>query len=118
MPFRLSNAGAMYQHCMNRVFVDHIGSMVEAYVDDIVVKTRKADSLIADLETAFTCLRAKSVSLNPKKCIFDVPRGMLLGFIVSERGIEANPKTVSVITSMGNIKDIKGVQRSWDALRP
>ena len=84
MPFGLRNAGATYQHCMNHLFGDHIGSTVEAYVDDIVVKTRKAVSLVADLETAFACLRAKSVSLNPKKCVFSVPRGMLLGFIVLE----------------------------------
>jgi hypothetical protein len=56
MPFRLHNAGAMYQHCMNHVFGNHIGSIVEAYVDDIVVKTRKANNLVADLETAFACL--------------------------------------------------------------
>jgi hypothetical protein len=56
MPFGLRNAGATYQCCMNHVFGDHIGSTVEAYVDDIVVKTRKANNLVADLETAFTCL--------------------------------------------------------------
>jgi hypothetical protein len=60
-------------------------------VDDIVVKTRKASDLLFDLETTFKCLRAKGVILNPEKCVFGVPRGMLLGFIVSERGIEANP---------------------------
>jgi hypothetical protein len=94
---------------MNHMFDDHIGSMVEAYVDDIVVKTRKADNLVADLETAFAFLRAKSVRLNPEKCVFGVPRGMLLGFNVSERGIEANPGKVSAITGMGPIKDVKGV---------
>jgi hypothetical protein len=46
---------------MNHVFGNHIGSTVEAYVNDIVVKTRKADDLVADLETAFACLRAKNV---------------------------------------------------------
>jgi hypothetical protein len=56
MPFGLCIAWATYQRCMNHVFGDHIGSTVEAYVDDIVVKTRKADDLVADLETAFTCL--------------------------------------------------------------
>jgi hypothetical protein len=84
---------------------------VEAYVDDIVVKTRKADNLVADLETAFACLRAKSIRLNPEKCVFRVSRGMLLGFIVSEQEIEANPKKVSTITGMGPIKDVKGVQQ-------
>jgi hypothetical protein len=56
-------------------------------------------------------LRAKGVKLNPEKCVFGVPRGMLLGFIVSERGIEANPEKIAGIANMGPIKDLKGVQR-------
>jgi hypothetical protein len=101
---------------MNHMFGDHKGSTVKAYVDDIVVKTRKANNLVADLETAFVCLRAKSVRLNPEKCVFIIPRGMLLGFIVSDRGIEANLEKVSAITSMGPIKDVKGVQRVMGSL--
>jgi hypothetical protein len=107
MPFGLRNAGATYQRCMNHVFREHIGRTVEAYVDDIVVKTRKASDLLSDLEVTFRCLRTKGVKLNPKKCVFVVPRGMLLGFIVSERGIEANPEKIAAITNMGPIKDLK-----------
>jgi hypothetical protein len=110
MPFGLRNNSATYQCCLNQMFGNHIGSTAEAHVDDIVVKTRKSDNLIADLEVAFACFRAKSIRLNPEKCVFGVPRGMLLGFILLERGIEANPKNVSAITSMGPIKDVKGVQ--------
>ena len=84
-PFGLRNAGATYQRCMLHVFGDHLGRNVEAYVVDIVVKSRKADDLVADLRIAFDCLRAKGVKLNPEKCVFGVPRGMLLGFIVSLR---------------------------------
>jgi hypothetical protein len=95
MPFGLRNAGATYQRCMNHVFREHIGRTVEAYVDDIIVKTRKTSDLLSNLETTFKCLRAKGVKLNPEKCVFGVPRGMLLGFIVSERGIEANPEKIA-----------------------
>jgi hypothetical protein len=116
MPFGLRNAGATYQRCINHVFGEHIGRTVEAYVDDIVVKTRKASDLLSDLEVTFKCLRAKGIKLNPKKCIFGVPRGMLLGFIVFERGIEANPKKIAAITNMGPIKDLKGVQRVMGCL--
>jgi hypothetical protein len=116
MPFGLRNAGATYQRCMNHVFGEHIGRTVEAYVDDIVVKTRKASDLLTDLETTFKCLKAKGVKLNPEKCVFGVPRGMLLGFIVSEQGIEANPKKIVAITNMGPIKDLKGVQRIMGCL--
>jgi ribonuclease HI len=116
MPFGLRNAGATYQRCMNHVFGEHIGRTVEAYVDDIIVKTRKASDLLSDLETTFKCLRAKGVKLNPEKCVFGVPRGMLLGFIISERGIEANPEKIAAITNMGPIKDLKGLQRVMGCL--
>jgi hypothetical protein len=110
MSFRLKNAGATYQRCMLTVFGDLIERTVEAYVDDIVVKSKQADHLVADLEQVFERLRAKHIKLNPEKCAFGVPRGMLLGFIVSERGIEANPEKISTITSMGPIQNLKGVQ--------
>jgi ribonuclease HI len=116
MPFGLRNAGATYQRCMNHVFGEHIGRAVEAYVDDIVVKTRKASDLLSDLEVTFRCLKAKSVKLNPEKCVFGVPRGMLLGFIVSERDIKANLEKIAAITNMGPIKDLKGVQRVMGCL--
>jgi hypothetical protein len=118
MPFGLRNAGATYQRCMQHVFGDHIGRTVEAYVDDIVVKTRKADDLVSDLSIAFGCLRANGVKLNPEKCVFGVPRGMLLGYIVSQRGIEANPEKVAALERMGPIRDLKGVQRVLGASPP
>jgi hypothetical protein len=116
MQFSLRNAGVTYQRCMNHVFGEHIGRTVEAYVDDIIVKTRKASDLLTDLETTFKCLKEKGVKLNPEKCVFGVPRGMLLGFIVSERGIEDNPEKIAAITNMGPIKDLKGVQRVMGCL--
>jgi hypothetical protein len=111
MPFGLRNAGATYQRCMQHVFEDHIRRTVEAYVDDIVVKTRKADDLVGDLRIMFGCLRANGVKLNPEKCVFGVPRGMLLGYVVSQQGIEANPEKVAALERMGPIRDLKGVQK-------
>ena len=84
-------------------FEDPIGQTIEAYMDDIVVKSKWADQVIADLEQTFAKLRANSIKLNPEKCVFVVPRGMLLGFIIPERGIEANPEKISAIMSMGPI---------------
>jgi hypothetical protein len=72
MPFGLRNAGVTYQRCMQHVFGDHIRRTVEAYVDNIVVKTRKADDLVDDLGIAFGCLRANGVKLNPEKCVYSV----------------------------------------------
>ena len=116
MPFGLRNAGATYQRCMLHVFGDHIGQNVEAYVEDIVVKSRKTGDLVTDLKIAFDCLRAKGVKLNPEKCVFGVPQGMVLGFIVSQRDIEPNPEKVEAIRWMGPIRDLKGVQRVMGCL--
>ena len=103
MPFGLKNAGATFQRCMLKCFGDLIGRIVEAYVDDIVVKSKKGDQLLSNLELAFERLRDKRIKLNPEKCIFRVPRGMLLGFIVSVRSIEANPEKIAAISDMGPI---------------
>ena len=67
MPFGLRNAGATYQRCMLHVFRDHIGRIVEAYVDDIIVKSRKADDLIADLRITFDCLKANGGKTQPRE---------------------------------------------------
>jgi hypothetical protein len=55
---------------MQHVFEDHIEQTVEAYIDDIVVKTRTANDLVNNLRVAFDCLRANGVKLNPEKCVF------------------------------------------------
>jgi len=96
---------------MLHVFGEHIGSTVEAYVDNIVVKSKKRDDLIQNLEVAFSCLHTNRMKLNPEKCIFGVPRGMILGYIVSQRCIEANHEKVSAVARMGPIRDVKGVQK-------
>jgi hypothetical protein len=88
---------------MLKCFRDLIGRTVEAYVDDIVVKSKQADRLVADLEQTFMKLRANNIKLNPEKCVFGVPRGTLLRFIISERDIEANPEKILATMRMGPI---------------
>ena len=95
---------------MLKCFGDLIGWTVEAYVDDIMVKSKHADHLVDDLEQTFAKLQANVIKLNPEKCVFEVPRGMLLGSIISEHGIKANPEKILAITRMGLIQNIKGVQ--------
>jgi hypothetical protein len=101
---------------MLKCFRDLIGQTVEAYVDDIMVKSKQADQLMADLEQTFTKLRANGIKLTPEKCIFRVPRGTLLRFIVSKCAIEANSEMISPITRMGLIQNLKGVQRVMGCL--
>ena len=115
MPFGLKNAGATYQRCMQQCFADQIDPpdqpdqterpkpTIAVYVDDIVVKTAQASDLITNLAATFANLQRFNIKLNPEKCVFGVSRGMLLDFIVSERGIEANLEKISAITRMGPI---------------
>ncbi|KAF8730537.1 hypothetical protein HU200_016953 [Digitaria exilis] len=111
MAFGLKNAGATFQRCMNQCLGDLIGRTVEVYVDDIVVKSKRADDLVQDLEATFDRLRANRVKLNPEKCVFGVSKGLLLGFVVSARGIEANPEKIAAIANMGPIDSVKDVQK-------
>jgi hypothetical protein len=80
-------------------------------VDDVVVKTRNSDTLIANLEETFTSLREYRWKLNANKCVFGVPSGELLGFIISHRSIEANTEKISAITNMKAPTCIKDVQK-------
>ena len=78
-------------------------------MDDIVVKSKQTDQLVADLEQTFRKLWENGIKLNLEKCVFEVPRGMLLGFIISEHGIKANPFKISAIMKMVPILNLKGV---------
>ena len=76
-----------------------------------MVKLKKVSDLVPDLAAIFEKLRQPNVKLNPEKCVFGVLRGMLLGFVMSEHGIEANPEKISAIMYMGPIQNLKGVKR-------
>ncbi|XP_073152040.1 uncharacterized protein [Henckelia pumila] len=105
------NAGATYQRLMDRVFASQIGRNVEVYVDDILVKSQDDVGLLADLKETFSTLRAYQVKLNPEKCVFGVRGGKFLGYMVTERGIEANPEKVQAIRSMFAPRNLQEVQR-------
>jgi hypothetical protein len=111
MSFGLKNTGSTYQKAIQACFKRQLNKTVEAYVDDVVVKTRNSSTLIDDLEETFASLREYRWKLTPNKCVFGVPSGKLLGFIVSQRGIEANPEKISAITSMKAPTSIKDVQK-------
>jgi hypothetical protein len=111
MSFRLKNADATYQRAIQACFKRQLNKNIEAYVDDVVLKTRNSDMLIADLEETFASLREYRWKLNPNKCVFGVPSGKLLGFIISHRGIEVNPEKISAITNMKAPTCIKDMQK-------
>jgi hypothetical protein len=80
-------------------------------VDDVVIKTKNPDGLITDLKETFNSLRRFWWKLYPTKCVFGVPSGKLLGFIIRNWGIEANPVKISAITDMGAPATIKDGQK-------
>ncbi|XP_073033913.1 uncharacterized protein [Primulina eburnea] len=111
MPFRLKNAGATYQRLMDKVFSKQLGRNVEVYVDDIMVKSKDSALLIPDLMETFSTLRSYGLKLNPQKCIFGVKSGKFLGYMVTERGIEANLEKVQAIQNMVSPQGPKDVQQ-------
>lgn len=100
MPFGLKNAGATYQRAMVTLFHDLMHKEMEVYVDDMIVKSRSDEDHIRILEKVFKRLRKYQLKLNPTKCTFGITSGKLLGFIVSQRGIEIDPDKVRAIEEM------------------
>jgi hypothetical protein len=101
MPFGLKNAGATYQRMMQNCLRSQIGRNIQVYIDDVVITTRKEESLIKDLVETFDNLNKYKLKLNSTKCSFGVSAGQLLGFLVSARGIETNPEKIQAILTMG-----------------
>jgi hypothetical protein len=116
MPYGLLNALPTFARAMNITLGDLVREIVEVYVDDVVVKTRESNSLLENLAQVFDKLRAIPTKLNPEKCVFGVSAGKLLGFLVSHRGIEANPDKVRAIEAMRPPARLKDVQRLTGSL--
>ena len=83
MPFGLKNAGATYQRLVNIMFQKQIGTSMEVYIDDMLVKSVKAKLHIAHLAKSFQVLKNYNMKLNPTKCAFRVSAEKFLGFMVN-----------------------------------
>ena len=110
MPFGLKNASTTYQRLMNRMFAPQIGRNVQVYVDDMLVKSRREEDHLRDLNETFDTLRSYNMKLIPGKCAFGVTAGKFMGFMVSQRGIEAKPDKIRTIMEMKPPKNVKEVQ--------
>ena len=73
---------------------------MQVYVDDIVIMTRQKDTLLQDLHETFANLNEYQIKLNPDKCAFGIPAGQLLGYLMSARGIEADPEKIEALLTM------------------
>nr|KYP64356.1 Retrovirus-related Pol polyprotein from transposon 17.6 [Cajanus cajan] len=113
MPFGLKNAGATYQRLMDKVFHQQIGRNMEVYVDDMVVKTTSAIDHATDLAEVFAQVRKHNMRLNPEKCVFGVQGGKFLGFMITSRGIEANPEKCKAIIQMQSPQTVKECEEAF-----
>jgi hypothetical protein len=116
MSYGLKNALPTFVQAMSKTFEDLIREKVEVYIDDIMVKTKRGSTLMEDLTLVFDKLRATRTKLNQDKCIFGVSTGKLLGFLVSYRGLEANPKKIKAIEAMRPPARVKDVQKLTGSL--
>ena len=109
MPFGLKNAGVIYQRLMNKMFAHQIGRNIQVYVNDMLVKNLQEDDHLDDLRETFDTLRSYNMKLNPNKCAFGVTAGKFLGFMVSQKGIEVNPKKIQDIMELEPPRMVKEV---------
>ncbi|XP_031120377.1 uncharacterized protein LOC116023511 [Ipomoea triloba] len=109
MPFDLKNAGATYTRMVAKLFGKVLGRNMEAYVDDMIVKSCRGASHVKDLNEVFSIMRNFNLRLNPKKCTFAVNGGKFLGFMVTRNGIEPNPEKGAISSVL--VKEEGGTQR-------
>nr|GFB32731.1 reverse transcriptase domain-containing protein [Tanacetum cinerariifolium] len=110
MPFGLKNAGAMYQRLVDSAFQSQIGRNLEAYMDDMVIKSRDEKMLLAVIAETFDNLKKINMKLNLKKCSFGVEEGKSLGYMVMSEGIRANPKKTMALVDLQSPRTLKEMQ--------
>ena len=96
---------------MDKVLAPMLGRNVYAYVDDMVVASQDRAQHMADLEELFVTISKYRLKLNPEKCVFGVEASKFLGFMLTERGIEANPNKCAAIIAMRSPTSVKEVQQ-------
>nr|GEV29452.1 reverse transcriptase domain-containing protein [Tanacetum cinerariifolium] len=111
MPLGLRNMGATYQRLVDKAFHKQIGRNLEVYVDDLVMKSRREDEIVRDIEETFKIPREINMKLNPKKCIFGVEEGMFLGYKVNTKGLKVFLDKVDAVLSLSSPKCLKDVQK-------
>jgi hypothetical protein len=100
MAFGLKNGATTYLKCMNIILEPQIGRNIEAYIDDVIVKLKKRGDLLDDIKETFDNLRKYKMMFNPKKYVFSVSSGKLLGYMVSSWGIDTNQKKMTAIEQL------------------
>ena len=111
MSFGLKNAWSTYQRIVTRMFEAQIRRNVEAYIDDMVVKSKQVSEHLKDLKDVFSMLRRHKLCLNTSKCFFDVSSGKFLDYMITHRGIKVNPDQIKAIKDLHPPQNPKKVQK-------
>jgi hypothetical protein len=111
MPEGLKNAGSTFSRLTKMVLESQVGRNIFTYVDDIIVASRSKEDHLADLAETFANMRDARLRLNPEKCVFSVRQGKIVGYLVSCRGIEANPTKIQAIINMTPPQSARDIQR-------
>jgi hypothetical protein len=98
--FGLINAGETFQRAMDVEFWGIIKKCVVVYLDDVTVYSKNKEDHIQHLTQIFERCRKYKISLNPKKTIFDVEEGKLLGHIIYQAGIHIDPEIIKAISQL------------------
>nr|GEV55318.1 reverse transcriptase domain-containing protein [Tanacetum cinerariifolium] len=102
--------GATYQRLIDKVFSHQIGRNLEAYVDDMAIKSTSKIEILKDIQETFERFRSINMKLNPKKCSFGVEEGPFLGHLINKHGIKANPSKVKAVIDLDQPRTLKYIQ--------
>ena len=108
--FRLKECWGTYQRLVTQMFRPLLDSTIEVYINDMLIKSKQRPDHAAHLQQTFDLLREYGMKLNPLKCAFGVSAGRFLGFMVTQRGIEANPAQLKAILQSPAPSFKKGIQ--------
>jgi ribonuclease HI len=111
MPEGLKNAGSTFTRMTGTVFKPQIGRNIQAYINDLIVKSANWASHVSDLAETFANMRRAGLKLNPKKCVFGITKGKILGCLIFAKRIEANPDKIRAIREMEEPKTKKDIQK-------
>ena len=100
MPFSLCNAPATFQRCMLSIFSDMVQCIIEVYMDDITIYGGSFEECLINLQTVLHKCIEKNMVLNWEKCHFMVSQGIILGHIISEKGIEFDKAKIDLISKL------------------
>ena len=118
MPFGLCNAPATFQRCMLSIFSDLVERIMEVYMDDIIVYGRSFEECLINLETVLHWCIEKNLVFNWEKCHFMVNQGIVLGHIISEKGIKVDKAKIDMISKLPSPTNVKTVRQFLEIAKP